>query len=367
MPMPANQNLIAIEGAATYERILAVVRDVEIDEAIHHIQDFLKIYPEFSQAHNDIAVLYYRDGNPLRALAHYEKSHKLDPGNIVYRKNLADFYFTELEWTGDAIQTYLDILKNNPFDVEALNALGIISLRIGRKEQARQYFTRTLQLDDNNREAQQALDQLGASPAAQPDTRRISGGAPLRCQGVPAVVSAPVSHPIEAPLPDTRPEPVRSPDEFYNEAISLVDADRPNEALQLLETLVTQDPGNALAHNDLGVLYQQQGDFQRSRRHHEEAVRLKPASAVYQKNLADLLCVEFGEFEEALRIYVRLQAKTPQDIEILKAVSYVCRQVGKFAESRFFLERVLALQPWDREAQETLRMMESADRGKEPR
>jgi Flp pilus assembly protein TadD len=367
MPIPANQNLIAIEGAATYERILAVVRDVETDEAIHHIQDFLKIYPDFGQAHNDVAVLYYRDGNPLRALAHHEKAHKLDPGNITYRKNLADFYFTELEWTGDAIQTYLDILKDNPFDVEALNALGTISLRIGRKEQARQYFTRTLQLDDHNMEARQALEQLGTSLAAPPDTHRIPAGTPLRREEVPAVVTAPVSPPVFASLPIIQPEPARSPDELYSEAISLVDADKPNEALQLLETLVTQDPGNALAHNDLGVLYQQRGDLQRARQHHEEAVRLEPANVIFQKNLADLLCVGFGEFEEALRIYVRLQATAPQDIEILKAISYVCRQVGKSAEARFFLERVLALQPWDREAQDALRMMESADRGEELR
>src|SRR3974390_1869874 len=216
MPIPANQNLITIEGAATYERILAVVRDVETDEAIHHIQDFLRIYPEFGQAHNDIAVLYYRNGNPLRALAHHEKAHKLEPGNITYRKNLADFYFAELEWTGDAIQTYLDILKDNPFDVEALNALGTISLQIGRKEQARQYFTRTLQLDGNNMEARQALDQLGASLAAPPDTHRAPGGIPLNRKEAPAVASAPASQPvfaplpISSPLPKTQPEPARS-------------------------------------------------------------------------------------------------------------------------------------------------------------
>jgi len=114
--MRANQNLVLIEGAATYERILAAVRDVEFDEGIRHIKDFLKIYPEFAQAHNDLAVLYYRSGNSLRALAHYEKAHKLEPGNITYRKNLADFYFVELEWTDDAVLTYLDILKDNPFD-----------------------------------------------------------------------------------------------------------------------------------------------------------------------------------------------------------------------------------------------------------
>ena len=367
MPIPANQNLILIEGAATYERILTVVRDVETDEAIHHLQDFLKIYPEFGQAHNDIAVLYQRGGNPLRALAHHEKAHKLDPANITYRKNLADFYFAELEWTGDAIHTYLDILKDNPFDVEALNALGAISLKIGRKEQARQYFTRTLQLDGNNMEARQALEQLGASLAAPTDTRRIYGGSLLSCQESPAVVSAPVSQPLPISLPKLQPEAVRSPEELYQDAVSLANVGKTDEAIRQLEAVLEQDNDHALAHNDLGVLYQQQGDLQRSRRHHEEAVRIKPASVVFQKNLADLLCVGFGELEEALRIYVRLQAKTPQDIEILKAISYVCRQVGKSAEARFFLERVLALQPWDRDAQETLKMMEEADRGEELR
>ena len=138
MQQSANQNLILIEGAATYERILTDVREVEIDEGIRHLKDFLKIYPDFARAHNDLAVMYYQTENSLKALAHYEKAHKLDPRNITYRKNLADFYFIELEWTGDAINTYLDILKDNPFDIEALNALGSISLQIGRREQARQ-------------------------------------------------------------------------------------------------------------------------------------------------------------------------------------------------------------------------------------
>lgn len=363
MPISVNQNLIAIEGAATYERILTVVRDVETDEAIRHIQDFLKIYPELGQAHNDIAVLYYRDGNPLRALAHYEKAHKLDPGNVTYRKNLADFYFVELQWTGDAIQTYLDILKDNPFDVEALNALGTISLQIGRKEQARQYFTRTLQLDGNNMEARQGMERLGALPAAPSEPCRIPRGPSLVGREAPATPSAPAPPSAPAASPSPQPEPARPPGELYREAISCVNADKPNEAVLLLETLVTQDPGNALAHNDLGVLYQRQGELQRSRLHHEEATRIKPDNVIFQKNLADLLCVGFGELEEALRIYVRLLAKSPQDVEILKAISYVCRQIGNSADAKYFLERVLVLQPWDREAQDALKTMESGTMG----
>jgi len=388
MTIPMNQNLIAIEGSATYERILALVRDVETGEAIQHIHDFLKIYPEFSQAHSDIALLFHRTGNALKALAHHEKAHKLDPANVAFRKNLAHFYFAELEWTGEAIQTYLDILKDNPFDIEALNALGSVSLQIGRKEQARQYYTRTLQLDGTNREARQALQQLGAmleapvsaprvsetlalgrtvpvtgvsAPAARVSTPAASVSAPAARVSTPAAsVAAPVFQPFPSASPDIRVNETSSPDELYREAVSLATAGKDEEAILKLEALLRQNSDHALAHNDLGVLLcRNNNDLEGSLHHHEEAARLKPSNTVFRKNLADLLCVKFGRYEDALRIYVSIQARMPQDIDILKAISFVCWKVGQSDKTRFFLEKVLDLQPWDREAQEALAQLET--------
>jgi len=386
MQQSANQNLILIEGAATYERILADIREVEVDEGLRHLKDFLKIYPDFARAHNDVAVMYYQTGNSLKALAHYEKAHKLDPGNITYRKNLADFYFVELEWTGDAIHTYLDILKDNPFDIEALNALGSISLQIGRREQARQYFTRTLQLDTGNLDAKLALQQLAPQQltppaAAQPAPAQISQHqpAPLRKpEPTESAASVPpfkdlfqVAAPAVAPAPaqnltsQQTPASVRSPEDLYREALQLANAGKSEDAISLLEKLLQQDNRHAAAQNDLGVLYQKTGEPGKSRQHHETAVRLQPANKVFQKNLADLLFVEFNELEEALRIYVQLQAKSPQDIEILKAIATICQAVDNLSDARFFLERVLTLQPWDREAQSKLKAMELAGKNRD--
>lgn len=360
MKLSANQNLILIEGAATYERILTDVREVEMDEGLRHIKDFLKIYPDFARAHNDLAVMYYQTGNALKALAHYEKAHKLDPGNVTYRKNLADFYYVELEWTGDAINTYLDILKDNPFDIEALNALGTISLQIGRKEQARQFFTRTLQLDANNHEAQQALQHIPAALAAPKSPCTIPQvSAPVARVSEPPV-AAPSVQSFQNLFTAVQPGPValKSSDELYKESTILANTGKISEAIQLLERVVVQDARNALAHNDLGVLYQKSGELQKSRHHHEEAVRLQPANNIFQKNLADLLYIGFYELEKALGIYVRLQAKVPQDIEILKAIASICQTLGNESDARFFLGRILTLQPWDREAQAILKKME---------
>lgn len=362
MQLSANQNMILIEGAATYERILEDVREVEIDEGLLHIKDFIKIFPDFARAHNDLAVMYYQTGNSLKALAHYEKAHKLDPGNITYRKNLADFYFVELEWTGEAIHTYLDILKDNPFDTEALNSLGTISLEIGRREQARQYFSRTLQLDSSNQYALQSLQQLPA-PANPAGGRQIVQTTGQVSRAADPAPNSPASQPqpFQSLFNVAPTSPVRSPEELYKDAVDLVSADKYNEAIQILETLVSRDTNHALAHNDLGVLYQRKGELDKSRRHHQEAVRLQPASQVFQKNLADLLCSGFGALEEALEIYVRLFSENRYDVETIKAIAHICLEVGKLDDARFFLEQVLAIKPWDQETAETLRSLKTSN------
>lgn len=363
MQLSANQNMILIEGAATYERILEDVREVEIDEGLLHLKDFLKIFPDFARAHNDLAVMYYQTGNSLKALAHYEKAHKLDPGNITYRKNLADFYFVELEWTGEAIHTYLDILKDNPFDTEALNSLGTISLEIGRREQARQYFSRTLQLDSSNQYALQGLQQLPPPPVAPAGGKQIAQMSGQASCDVNATPSSPASQPqpFQSLFNVVTTPPLSSTEELYKDAVNLVNADKTNEAIHVLETLVNRDVGHALAHNDLGVLYQRKGELDKSRRHHQEAVRLQPASQVFQKNLADLLCSGFGALEEALEIYVRLFSENRYDVETIKAIAYICLEVGKSDDARFFLEQILAIKPWDQEAAEALRSLKTSN------
>lgn len=341
------QGLVVIEGRATYERIITASRDMESDEALRHIQNFLKIYPEFAQAHNDLAVLYYQAGNSLKALAHYEKAHKLEPSNITYRKNLADFYFVELEWADDAIQAYLDILKDNPFDVETLNALGTISAQIGRREQARQYFSRTLQLDTINSQARQALQQLGGQLPHVPQQTHITNTAP------PA---APMPRPTVAPPQVTQvfKEPVKSPEQLHQQALELSNSGKSREARQALENLIARHPDYAVAHNDLAVMYQQEGNLPQARRHQAEALRLQPGNLTFQKNLADLLYIACGETEEALKLYVKILGSSPRDIEALKAISNICLEAGKEDDARSFLETILKIEPWNSEARESL-------------
>jgi len=116
----------------------------------------------------------------------------------------------------------------------------------------------------------------------------------------------------------------------------------------------------AQAQNDLGTLCMEHGDINRARRHLERAIQLQPENILYNKNMADLLSVAL-EFEEALRIYVTLLAKAPSDIELLKRIAHICRQIGQPNEARYFLEMALVMQPCDSVILEVLQMMELSE------
>ena len=155
-------------------------------------------------------------------------------------------------------------------------------------------------------------------------------------------------------------EPASSAVDLYQEAVTLANEGRLDESVALLQTIISSTPDSAIAHNDLGVLYQKTGDRTSSRYHHEAAVRLQPENTTFAKNLADLLYCDFGAFEEALDIYVRLFAENRYDVELLKAIAHICLEIDRQEDARFFLEQLLAIKPWDLDAAESLRTIGTA-------
>ena len=60
-------------------------------EAIGALRVFLGLYPDYALAHNDLGVLYFKEGEKEKAQRHYERASQLEPDNLTFQKNLADF------------------------------------------------------------------------------------------------------------------------------------------------------------------------------------------------------------------------------------------------------------------------------------
>ena len=328
-----------------------------LEESISRLEDFIRQYPDFAQAQNDLAVLYYRAGNKLQTLGHYEKAVRLQPENSTFRKNLASFYYVEMGWVDDAIFIYTDILAKTPNDTEVMAALGIISINLDRGTEARAFFTRLLELEPWNNDARMFLAELDSQQAPPPETITVSP-TQAKLRTGPAELDAIIA---DLRKTITSLEDQNLPDDAYANAMALLNQGNEEGAVRELERLVQNHPSHSLAHNDLGVLFQRQGDIRTSRHHHELAVRHDPANATYKKNLAGLYFGELGMTDEAIYLLTEILRSSPNDVETLTGLARIAFTVGRPEEAAIFLRKVVELEPWNQDARELLGRLNSAD------
>jgi tetratricopeptide (TPR) repeat protein len=125
--------------------------------------------------------------------------------------------------------------------------------------------------------------------------------------------------------------------------------------------LIDRDAGNALAHNDMGILYYEAGENDNALAHYQEAVRLSPENPIFQKNLGDLCWFVYGNAQAAMTRYMEALKLEPQDVEALLACSQICMNIGRNGDAREFLDCVLTLEPWNEEARQMINRIETAD------
>jgi tetratricopeptide (TPR) repeat protein len=319
-------------------------------ESISRLEDFLRQYPDFAQAHNDLAVLYYQAGNKLQTLGHYERAASLNPLNSTFRKNLASFYFVEMGWVDDAIFIYTDILAKSPNDTEVLTALGIISTNLDRCSEARIFFTRLLELEPWNHEVRSLLAELDLAPATLSMT-----------DTAPSVTASAQDSPtdLDAILADLRKtittlEKQNLSNDLYTKAQALMNQGDEQGAVRELENLIKDQPAHALAHNDLGVIYQRIGALPKSQYHHEMAVKEDPANATFKKNLAGLYFAELGKTDDAIFLLTEILRSNPDDVETLTGLGRIALAIGQREEAATFIQKVTELEPWNTDARELL-------------
>jgi tetratricopeptide (TPR) repeat protein len=148
------------------------------------------------------------------------------------------------------------------------------------------------------------------------------------------------------------PEKESIPMAAYQRCQKWVAQGRLNEGIACLERLTLQHPEFALAHNDLGVLYYQQGDKARCVSSYQKAVEMDPRNPVFKKNLADFCLVEEESMEKALEIYASVLNDNPEDIDALMVAGHICSMLGNNDSARTFYERILDIEPWNFDAGE---------------
>ena len=301
------------EIKAGYHRLCLGAENMTDGQRAEALEALIGQAPQMAVAHNDLGVLYHNLGRKQEALHCYQTAVELAPDNVTFCKNLADFFYFEFGRVEDCLRIYVRLLAIDPKDAEVLLTLGRISEDVKRLDDARDFYRRVIEVAPDNAQARERLEVL--TPTARP---RVA---------------------------------VDSAREFYGRAQSLIEAGRLDEAARKLAQLVVDYPDFAPAHNDLGAISHQLGRKPEAVAGcYERAVALAPDNGVYRKNLADFYHLVQARTAEALRLYVRLLADYPQDVEVLMALGRICEDVGQNNDARFFYDCVLQFDPAHAEA-----------------
>ena len=244
---------------------------------------------------------------PVCAFFFTKRLQQFQPRNLVFQKNLADYYYVELQKVEEALKMYLNILAVRPKDIETLLIVGNSYTGLKKFDDARLFFNRILALDPTNENVRR---NLAALKQLKRNTRTLA--------------------PAEQLYEGTRP---------------LMQSGKYDAATQALEKLLASHPEFALAHADLGVLYYKAGNPNKALIHYQKAVELDPQNVTFLKNLAAFYYLGLGQLEQALQIYLKVLEAEPEDTETLTYLGTICELLQKADDAKFFYTRALEIKP----------------------
>ena len=145
---------------AGYQWCKELMDQGRVQAAMAGLQALSVVFPDFALAHNDLGVLYYRQGDMARSLRSLKRAVSLEPRNATLRRNLADVYLADAEQIENALEMYISILNDHPEDIDALMVAGDISAALGKTDSARTFYDRALCVEPWNSEVSEHLVQL---------------------------------------------------------------------------------------------------------------------------------------------------------------------------------------------------------------
>ena len=143
-----------------YNEIQKLFGDGNISAGKDRLEKLVESCPEYALGHNDLGVVSYTMGLKEKAFNHYENAVRLEPTNIVFLKNLADYLYVEQRKIKEAMKIYVQILQVAPQDVETLMVVGHLCVALNKIDEAKSFFGKVLETEPDHKEARSFCEKL---------------------------------------------------------------------------------------------------------------------------------------------------------------------------------------------------------------
>lgn len=226
----------------------------EIEGAMAHYKEALRVKPDFGAAHVNLGNALVRSGRPAEAAAEFKEAIRIRPDDTDARSDLGNLALAAGRY-GEAEEQYERVLRMRPADAGALRSCAEAHYRSGNN------------LGNEGRLAEAVSEYSEALRLAPAFIQaRANRGLALSAQGRAAEAIAELEDVV-------RLNPGYSEAQAYL-GLALVRAGRPGEAVGHYEEALQREPDSPDLHYNLAVALQAAGRAPEARAHFEAAARL---------------------------------------------------------------------------------------------
>jgi len=266
---------------AHYNLAKSYENEGNIDEAINHYMESIRIYPRFSSACVNLGAILENKGRLEEAKILYRKVLVLNRSDVDLHNNLGSVLY-KMGRVDEAVMHYAEAIRIDSSYLKSYNNMGIALFSQGRYDKAIEYFRKALNIEPGS------------------DTVR----------------------------------------ENLERAVKLRDAISQSKPIAEMKNELENDPGNAEIHIKLGDLYLQTGAVANARQHYAAALTLNPGIARELQRRA-IASVAERNYDIAVTYLQRLAQFTPNNIDVYYNVACVYALDGKNEAALHWLEKAI--------------------------
>jgi len=295
---PRDANLLCLLGAS-------LIRQQKPKEAEHTLSRAVRIYSDFSRAHEGLAEALIMQGRLAEALETLERAAELEPGSASIRMKKAKV-LTGLGQDDDATREFEESFKLTPHREDLVRGLNL--QRMGNVREAEQVFRDVLLRDPTNVDALRLMAGVAMRAKQWGDAEmlleRALELAPDYYQGWMDIGMArqeqdKTDAAIEAYRNVMRLEP-HKPNGYTSAGTIYAMIGEHDEAMNLLEKAVEIDPGNFGALSGMGHVLKTVGKQEEAIARYRECVQHNPDHGETWWSLANLKTFRFTDDDIAV-------------------------------------------------------------------
>ncbi|MGQ9801666.1 MAG: tetratricopeptide repeat protein [Candidatus Saccharicenans sp.] len=260
------------------------IRQNRIDEAEKEFLKAIELHREFALAYANLAEVYLKKNDLQRAEKCVEEALAIDP-TMTAAHNMKGNILRQAGRLEEAVSAYKKALEKNPRNEKALYNLGLVAADLNRPDEARRYFLQAIQADRRYAEAYAGL-------------------------GLSYLQGKNWDEAIKNFL-QARELGYRSPVLHVNLSYAFLARKDWPAAEKEARLAINEQPGLALAYNNLGIALAQQNRLEEAREALTRALELNPLERDAVLNLA---AVEYslGHDDRATELFLKALALNPQ-------------------------------------------------------